>query len=324
MMMGYAVAFVGDAAQAAQLYDVLLARRSRPVLASMVGWAVFDLQDRVQLLLAAAADRADRIDTHAAAALALADRLGSPVWAARVRADWADALERTGAGVERVRALRAEALAAAERFDMPGLLARCRTGGTASPPPVAPPPPASVQHGGVRLTRRGALWLVSGFGEEVPVKDSRGMQMLARLLAEPGRALHALELGAAPGGANSGDLGPALDHTARNRYRTRLAELVAERDHAESYADRGRLERIDTELQAIDAELERAFGLGGRARPLGAASERARSNVQRRLSHALDVIREVSPRLGEHLAASVRTGVYCIYEPRGHNRGLER
>ena len=324
MMMGYAVAFVGDAAQAARLYDVLLARRSRPVLASMVGWAVFDLQDRVQLLLAAAAARSDRIDTHAAAALALADRLGSPVWAARVRADWADALERTGAQVERVHELRAQALAAAQRFQMPGLVARCRAGELASSEALVAAPPASVQHDGVRLTRRGALWLVSGFGEEAPVKDSRGMQMLTRLVAEPGRALHALELGAAPGGPDPGDLGPALDHSARNRYRTRLAELALERDAAESTADRGRLERIDAELQAIDAELERAFGLGGRARPIGAASERARSNVQRRISHALAAIREVSPRLGEHLAASVRTGVYCIYEPRGHNRGLER
>jgi hypothetical protein len=150
------------------------------------------------------------------------------------------------------------------------------------------------------------------------------MQMLARLVAEPGRALHALEPGAAPGEADRSENGPALDHIARNCYRTRLAELALERDEAENNADSGRLERIDTELPVIDAELERAFGLGGRARPLDAASERARSNVQRRLSHALDVIREVSPRQGEHLAASVRTGVYCIYEPRGHNRGRER
>ena len=138
-MLGNAVAILGDAAEARRVYDALSARHGRPVLASMVGSAILDLPDRVLLILATASDRTDRIDTHAARALAVADRLGSPVWAARVRADWADA-------------------------------ATCNAG-----------------------------W-----------------------------------------------------------------------------------------------------------------------------SHALDVIREVSPRLGEHLAASVRTGVYCIYEPRGHNRGLER
>jgi hypothetical protein len=49
---------------------------------------------------------------------------------------------------------------------------------------------------------------------------------------------------------------------------------------------------------------------------VGGAGERARSNVQRRVTHALEQIRAASPRLGEHLAASLRTGTYCCYRPR--------
>jgi hypothetical protein len=65
----------------------------------------------------------------------------------------------------------------------------------------------------------------------------------------------------------------------------------------------------------LTAELERAFGLGGRQRKIGAASERARSNVQRRIAHALDQIQAASPRLGDHLTATIRTGTYCVYDP---------
>ena len=75
-------------------------------------------------------------------------------------------------------------------------------------------------------------------------------------------------------------------------------------------------------MEALSAELERAFGLGGRERRPLAASERARTNVQRRVAHALEQVRAVSPRIGEHLAASIRTGTYCLYDaaPNGPSR----
>jgi AAA ATPase-like protein len=337
VMVGCAVAFAGGAARARQVYALLLARAVCPVLASMVGSAVFELYERVLLVLASAAGEHDAIDRHAAAALAMAESLASPVWVARVRADHADALERRGrtGDAERARELRALAGRAARRLGMPGLLERC---GPSDPgDPVADEPPAQRQRPGVAtpavdapddptlararslgFTRRGALWALAGLGEEAIVKDSRGVQMLARLVAEAGRPLHVLDLSAAgaAGSADGGDAGPALDRTAREQYRARLAALAEARDEAEALADRGRLERVNAEIDALGAELERAFGLGGRERRIGAASERARSNVQRRISHAIEQIQEASPRLGEHLLGAVRTGVYCVYQPR--------
>jgi hypothetical protein len=67
-------------------------------------------------------------------------------------------------------------------------------------------------------------------------------------------------------------------------------------------------------------ELSRAYGLGGRARRTGSAVERARSNVRRRLVNALERIAEGCPQTGRHLAAAVRTGIYCAYEPQAPNR----
>jgi hypothetical protein len=329
-MLGCATAFAGGAERAAQVYGACVGRRARPVLASMVGSAIFDLQERVLLVLAAAAGRHEAIDAHAQAALTSAQRLGSPVWVARVRADWADALgRRGGAGdAERALDLRALAFADALRFGMPGLIERCRPPAASEVEPAvcgAGPtsaraveqPPRLAAPARVALSRTGALWRMTGFGEEALVKDSRGLQMLARLLAEPGRELHVLDLGGGAAPIDGGDAGAALDPTARDRYRARLRELADERDTAEALGDRGRLERLAGETEALTGELERAFGLGGRERRIGAASERARSNVQRRLAHALERVRAASPRLGAHLTAALRTGTYCVYDPRG-------
>jgi hypothetical protein len=308
-MVGSAVAFAGDASAAAKAYETLARRAGRAVLASMVGSAVMDLQDRVLLTLAARAGLWEAVDVHAERALAIANTLGSPVWVARVQADLADALDRRKRDDDQVRAreLRNAALATAERLGMPGLLERCRAGTKAVR--------AAEQGGPLTLSPHGELWIVSGFGEQVHVKNSRGLQMIARLVEQPRNALHVLDLAGGAGAIDGGDLGPALDAKARNEYRARLNALVAAREEADASGDYGQTERINHELELLTAELERAFGLGGRERKIGAASERARSNVQRRISHGIEQVRAGSAKLGEHLAATIRTGTYCSYEP---------
>ncbi|HEY0466823.1 MAG TPA: hypothetical protein VGC79_21600 [Polyangiaceae bacterium] len=145
--------------------------------------------------------------------------------------------------------------------------------------------------------------------------DSRGLQMIARLVEQPRSALHALDLAGAPGAADGGDSGPALDAKARNEYRARLQALTVARDEAEAWGDQGRLAQLGHEIEMLTAQLERAFGLGGRARKIGAASERARSNVQRRITHGIEQLRAASPQLADYLATTIRTGTYCVYEP---------
>jgi hypothetical protein len=44
-------------------------------------------------------------------------------------------------------------------------------------------------------------------------------------------------------------------------------------------------------------------------------SERARKAVSRRVRRDLGRVARAHPRLGRHLAASIRTGVFCSYEP---------
>jgi hypothetical protein len=334
LMHGIAVAFVGDAAEAERVYALLAARAIRPVLASMVGSAILDFRERVLLVLATVARRFDAIDAHARLALEHVERLGSPVWAARIHADHADALDARAleGDLASARECRHRALETARRFGMPGLIERCRaalersgevSGSERAPlfddQPKPAPAGAPASPAPLCLTRRGALWHITGYGEQVVIKDSRGIQMVARLVLEPGRPLHVLELSGAfdaDSPVDGGHSGPLLDAAARQQYRERLVMLARQRDETEAHADRGRIERANAEIEALESELERAFGLGGRERKVGSASERARSNVQRRITHALQQIRAASPRLGEHLAESLRTGTHCCYAPR--------
>jgi non-specific serine/threonine protein kinase len=112
-----------------------------------------------------------------------------------------------------------------------------------------------------------------------------------------------------------GDAGPLLDERAKQQYRARVGELRSELDEASAHNDLGRAERLRAELDALSRELARAVGLGGRDRRAASHAERARINVQRRLRDVIRRVEEQDPVLGEHLDRSLRTGVFCRYEP---------
>ena len=166
------------------------------------------------------------------------------------------------------------------------------------------------------LTPEGDIWNVRFRGQSVLVRDSRGLQMLARLIVQPDQDIHVLDLSGVGGAAaDSGDTGPALDAKARQEYRQRVRELEEELEEAVELADRGRSDALREELDFITRELSRAFGLGGRERPGGSAAERARVNVRRRIKDAIERIREQLPEAGRHLDNTIKTGSYCRYAP---------
>jgi hypothetical protein len=133
------------------------------------------------------------------------------------------------------------------------------------------------------------------------------------LLGRPGQEVHCLELaGASDVG---GDVGPALDATARRQYEDRIRELQAEVDDARDANDIGRAARAEDELDLLVGQLAEALGLGGRARVRGSSAERARSTVTARIRAAIGRIGAVHPSLGRPLEASVRTGTWCSYRP---------
>jgi tetratricopeptide (TPR) repeat protein len=177
--------------------------------------------------------------------------------------------------------------------------------------------------------REGDCWSVVFEERTTQVRDSKGLQYLARLLAEPGRELHVLDLVAlardTPHGTSdsagrrlvpdAGDAGELLDKRAKDAYRRRLTEIEEDIEEARTLGDVVRSAQAEAERDFLVSELARAVGFGNRDRRAGAASERARSAVTRAIRQALIRIREHNPSLGEHLDRSIRTGVYCVYLP---------
>src|SRR5438105_1936862 len=162
--------------------------------------------------------------------------------------------------------------------------------------------------------REGEYWTLAFDGEVARLRASRGLLLLSRLMARPGRELHVLDLAELPGGDASG-AEAVLDGTARRAFRDRIVELEADLNEADRFGDIERSARARAELDGVVDELTRATGLGGRDRRSASNSERARVAATRAIRSALERISEALPDLGRHLLHSVRTGTYCVYAP---------
>jgi hypothetical protein len=237
---------------------------------------------------------------------------------ARARFELAALLEARGtmeAGAEAL-TLRREAAVVARDLDMPELLRRIGDEPAQLPAgPEAPP---------FDLRLEGDFWTLISGGQVTRLKDSKGLRMLAELVANPDQERHVLALMGAAGDegepSDTGDAGELLDGKAIADYRQRVQDLDDELADAERLGDLGRTQKARAELEALTSELSRGVGLGGRRRHAASAVERARTNVQRRLRGAIRRIEEVNPTLGRHLGWAVRTGTFCVYSPGGPRR----
>jgi tetratricopeptide (TPR) repeat protein len=272
---------------------------------------------RVRLAEGAPAD-AERFCAEAAR---LWSEVGAPYEAALARAGLADALR--ASGNEHRAALELEAA----RTVLDRIEAQ-RTGDDAMPVErdgAAKEPPATDVN---TFRREGDYWSVVFKGRTVRVRDLKGVRYLARLLADPGREFHVLDLVAAESGVvtgaesgraaglsrtGPGDAGEMLDVRAKDAYRRRLAEIEDDIEQARAFGDTDRAEQADAERDFLVRELSRAVGLGGRDRRAASTSERARVAVTRAVRQGIARVGEHHPELGEHLDRTIRTGTYCAY-----------
>jgi tetratricopeptide (TPR) repeat protein len=253
-------------------------------------------------------------------------------WVARTAYDWAEMLVHRGRPRDRERAeeLLERALETARELGMSALeaqvtsLAKDAATGPVRVTPKTPAPSANP----AAFRREGEYWSIAYEGGAFRLKDSKGLRYLARVLALPGREIHALDLVAGERGdghaartvepgltPSLGDAGEILDAQAKAEYRRRLDELEDEAEEALAFGDTERAARAEEERDFLVRELAGAIGLGGRDRRMGSPSERARVSVTRAIRSALARIREHSSALGDHLERTIHTGTYCSYTP---------
>jgi hypothetical protein len=171
----------------------------------------------------------------------------------------------------------------------------------------------AAPRGAFAIALEGEVYTIASPRGLLRFKASRGMQYLARLVAEPGVEIHVLDLVGSSEGVDRGDAGELLDPAALRAYRARLEALRDAAEDAEARGDVDRAERARDEMEAIAAELSRGTGLGGKARRTDSAVDRARSAVQRRIKDAVDRIAEQDAQLGDWVRARVRTGNHCSF-----------
>ena len=232
--------------------------------------------------------------------------------------------------VDRARELLQRGLERAEAVGVPRLDERLARAAALLPADDRAPAPAAPAAASAVLAREGDVWRLDYEGRVLRVRDAKGMRHLALLLANPGIEFHAVDVAAAAEGgalpsaqaadglevrAGTGDAGPALDSQAKAEYRSRLEDLRAEIEEAESFNDPERAARAREEMDFIAHELSAAVGLGGRDRRAASAAERARVNVTRALRREIRRIADEDAGLGRELETTVRTGTFCAYEP---------
>ena len=178
--------------------------------------------------------------------------------------------------------------------------------------------------------RQNDYWTIRYHGHAALFKSTRGIDYLAVLLRDPGREFHVTELVACPidastpvavvvanGGVRDG-LYPGvavLDAQAKAEYKCRVNELRQELDQVKRFNDLQRKTEVQNELRAIAEYLASAVGLGGRYRKTCSDTERARSAVTKCIKKAVREIGKAIPSLGYHLAARIKTGYFCSYNP---------
>ena len=187
------------------------------------------------------------------------------------------------------------------------------------------PRPRSVACRVATLARDGNWWTAGCGDTRVRLRDTKGMRYLADVVAHPGVERHALDLvdvvegvAAATTGIDRrklGNAGEILDAESRTLYRRRVADLRDQVEDALDAGDDDRAAELQSELDALIAQLAQAFGLSGRERKASDAAEKARLNVTRALRAAIAKLEEALPGPGAVLDRRVKTGMFCAYEP---------
>ena len=170
-------------------------------------------------------------------------------------------------------------------------------------------------------------WVVGLAGTRaVLVKTSRGMRLIALLLRHPGYVFPVLQLQAILDGKEPlpgvGAL-PATDVTSVAALRKRVAKLREDEEDLRGIELTEQADRLREEREAIEDQLVRDLGLGGRARDRAPEVEKARSRAQKSVDRTIRSIKakKGGMAVGRHLANAISTGHQLVYAPLDEGRG---
>lgn len=303
-VLAIACSALGDATHAAMLYELMLPYCDQNVTVTPLTPSNLGSTSHYMGLLAATMTRWDDAAGHFEAAIQKHTQAGALSFLALSRYQYAHVLLARGRPGDKQRAARQlrQARDATRSLDM-----------RLWPDRLTISLESSVHE--AALYRQGEYWTVSYQTPAFQLKNTIGLSYLARLLQAPGHEFHALHLATPSQAISVDDAGEALDARAKAAYRQRLDDLTEELDQAEQWNDPERAARAKAEIDSLTEQLASAVGLGGRNRRAASDAERARSSVSKAIKSAISRIETHDPALGDHLAHSVKTGIFCTYDP---------
>ncbi|WP_370477793.1 tetratricopeptide repeat protein [Tamlana flava] len=159
----------------------------------------------------------------------------------------------------------------------------------------------------------GEFWEIVYQNTTITLKHVKGFNDIHKLLAEPTKLFHCLDLMEAA--IDESNSTKTIDAKAKSQYLNKIKELQAEIDEAEELNQIEKINGLREEYEHILDHLSKSLGLSGKTRKVGSTIEKARSAVTWRIRSAIKKIEVSHPQLGKHLSKSVTTGTFCAYNP---------
>ena len=156
------------------------------------------------------------------------------------------------------------------------------------------------------------VWQMAYEGKQVLMTEVKGFIDLAKLLGNPEKQFHCIEL---MGSGLEANAEPLFDEKAKRSYQKKIRELQEEIRWSENNNDLQRSTYLHEEYDQIVEHLTSSLGLKGKVRKSYDNLDKTRSAVTWRIRNAIQRIEKVHPMLGKHLSTSIRTGILCSYSP---------
>lgn len=156
------------------------------------------------------------------------------------------------------------------------------------------------------------VWQISYEDKQVLITEVKGLNDLGKMLAHPEKQFHCTEL---MGSGLEAIAEPVFDERARRSYQKKIHELQEEIRWSENNNDLQRSTNLHAEYDQIVDHLTSSLGLKGKIRTSHDNLDKTRSAITWRIRNAIQKIEKVHPILGKHLAAAVKTGIFCSYAP---------
>lgn len=156
------------------------------------------------------------------------------------------------------------------------------------------------------------LWTLSYKGNSVQLADMKGLHDIRRLLERPYESIHCadlMDIKVIEAGV------VVLDKQAKQSYERRLLDIQESLAEAEQVNHYQAVEKLQKEYDDLLDQIKQSIGKSGKSRIASSSVEKARSAVTWRIRAAIKKIEPVHPTLAKHLKLSIKTGLFCAYQP---------